>query len=412
MPQPRSALPGGPRSTPPRTQHRTPALLVLGVLLALVATLVPAGAPSSAAAAPAASAREAGDTLRPPNPDPDTEVDEATCTLVGRRYLEADQDTPAGCSRDECLIRRARVSGDYNTEVCAINATLYGVPLESGYCRDLGRRWIPVLNRCAQNPERRVRDGERVFLDAAQCRAPATVYVVIRSSLGADICLTPDELDAARAQAADTDATLASGVVDLHEVLCEPLPRRTWDAARGVCRKLADGEAEPLDSSPVFIIGDSVTHRAADDVTARTVDWDVDGQPGTALNSFERRWRAYRATHEEPGTLVIALGANNGVRTRKVAYDRAVAVASPDMHVVFVTPFRSASDHGRDKAKLMRDTELWMKEIARSRPHTCIAPWKAKVEREPGLVVDGVHQSRAAEDVWARLVIRAVKGCR
>ena len=52
-----------------------------------------------------------------------------------------------------------------------------------------------------------------------------------------------------------------------------------------------------------------------------------------------------------------------------------------------------------------------MRSLAASRPRSCVADWRAVVQRAPGLLGDGVHQAPALELFWAKWIERSWDAC-
>lgn len=355
---------------------------------------------SAAAPEPATAGREG---VRDYSPI-DTTLDAGTCADLGRSWATRDGQT--GCHRVRCLRAGAAIVGDYNTESCRLRGSDYAVSLESRLCRQLGRRWIGAVNRCLADVDRG--RSRTVVPDAPQCRAGAPTYVVIKARDGLDLCVTDTELGAARHTASARGTSLRDAVLARSQVLCATRASYQWTGR--TCRALRPGERKHKASDPVFVIGDSVTHRAADEITRLHRTWAVDGRPGTVLSSFKTRFRAYLGTHRMPRTVVLALG-TNGDRTTRQDYLAALRLIPARTRLVLVTPYRDQAIYGRRKATLMHNIAGWMRQIAAGRPHTCLAPWQATVERRPSLLVDGVHQTRSAEMTWAKVVSRATTAC-
>ena len=52
-----------------------------------------------------------------------------------------------------------------------------------------------------------------------------------------------------------------------------------------------------------------------------------------------------------------------------------------------------------------------MRDLARSRKHSCVADWPAYVRSHPGTLQDGVHTKHAAEGRWAHWISQQWAGC-
>ncbi|MBS44918.1 MAG: hypothetical protein CMH83_17480 [Nocardioides sp.] len=366
------------------------------VLTAMVATLLVAGQ------APARAGALGVDGWTPV----DRSLDQTTCTLLGRHWAPGGGDP--GCSRRGCLVDGAHIQGDYGTEACVLGRRAYADNLEPRVCRALGRVWLAPVNRCLQEAEHR---SATVLPDAPQCAAPTTTYVLVPARVGPDFCVAPEEAERARVA---RDADVASEVDELvlrSAALCALRPDHNW-RRNGTCTPLASGEDKDRTRRDVLVIGDSVTWRSADELHDARPAWRVDGVPGSSLGSYRARLRRHLRVHDRPRTLVLALGANQGIRTtRRSDYVAALAQVPDWTRVVLVTPYRDASVYGKRKGRLMKRIGIWMRTLAHDRPHTCLVRWYDAADAHPQWLLDGVHQTSTGEQAWAGLVERGVDRC-
>ena len=177
-------------------------------------------------------------------------------------------------------------------------------------------------------------------------------------------------------------------------------------ALNGSAGPVAGAEPAP----PVAVFGDSLTYHGSRPLAESRPRWHVDAVRGRQARAYPRLIQAYTETHGPPRGLVLALGTNEVGATREL-YGRALADLPARTPVVLVTTYRDPAVYGISRARTMARISRWMREAARSRPHTCIAAWRGRVIREPGLLHDGVHATARGEDVWARLVASAMDRC-
>jgi lysophospholipase L1-like esterase len=158
------------------------------------------------------------------------------------------------------------------------------------------------------------------------------------------------------------------------------------------------------------MFGDSLTWAGRDNLRQTHPHWGINGVRGREVEMLPGLVDTHLAKHGAPRTLVIALGTNEDGAS-KALYQDVVDSLPATTVVVFVTTYRSAKVFGAERADTMRRVSRWMNQIARSREHTCIAPWRNRVKRHPHLLADGVHATRKGERVWARMVIRHTEAC-
>jgi hypothetical protein len=166
--------------------------------------------------------------------------------------------------------------------------------------------------------------------------------------------------------------------------------------------------AEPV--PPVAVFGDSLTYHGSRPLAESRPRWYVDAVRGRQARAYPGLIRAYTETYGPPSRLVLALGTNEVGATREL-YGRALADLPARTPVVLVTTYRDPAVYGVARARTMARISRWMREASRSRPHTCIAPWRRLVVQRPELLHDGVHATARGEAVWARTVASAMERC-
>jgi hypothetical protein len=161
---------------------------------------------------------------------------------------------------------------------------------------------------------------------------------------------------------------------------------------------------------PVAVFGDSLTHHGSRPLLEARPRWHIDAVRGRHAVAYPRLFRAFQRAYGSPRRLVVALGTNEIGASRSFYHD--VVSGLPDSTtVLFVSTYRDPAVHGADRAWTMARVAGWMHEVARSRPRTCVVPWRAQVMRRPELLRDGVHATPRGREVWARLVAETMTRC-
>jgi len=340
---------------------------------------------------------------------PDARLGVEGCRLMGRVHVAG------GCSRTRCAVRGEMIRFSPNAETCLVggrSGTSYGSEIDSRVCRLLHRAWVAPVNLCAANPHR-----DRVLTYAApQCAAPWSVYVTT-SSISAkratraekegryDVCVRPSEARALLKESRRTGRKLRTVAVARSATLCELQPGHHF--VDGACVQ-DDAAMRP---ATVLMVGDSLTWRGTNELARARPSWVIDGQSGRSLGQLDERLHRFQADRGMPTGLVIALGTNPA---RSFDADRLRAVLgelSEATPVMIVTPYRRRGPSTRAQVRQVDRSLALLSAEAATRPNTCTADWRALVTRRPGLLVDGTHQIRRAEGIWARLVSTSWQRC-
>lgn len=372
----------------------TAAVIVSG--LATQTALTPASASAGTSASTSTAQRAANSALGPV----DERLGRRACALLGRAWVSQ------GCSRTAC----AR-AGDYsrrnaNAEMCFTRSgASYGRAIDVRVCRALHRPWIGEVNLCASNPAR----ANRVVRVAPQCVGRTSDYVLVRERQTRwDECVTPGRRRQLEDIAISSDTPLRVVAAQRSRTLCALRDNTAY--VDGVCRST---KPAPRDGPPegTLLVGDSLSWRGHDELARLRPDWTLDAVPGRRVTQLKARVRAYLTGHVAPSTLVIALGTNPSSTWRKRDYLDAAAMVPAETRVLLVTPYRTAA--GNDARAVARiDTyDRWMREIATTRPLTCLTDWRTLAVEQPDVLVDGTHQTPEGEDVWARLVTTSWDSC-
>lgn len=395
------------RRSPARRGPSTRALAVLATALTVLVvglgtagpslTAVPASL-AGAALTPAAAA--SAPSARAPLGATDPRLGERACALLGRAWDD-------GCLRRTCVRAADTARVNANAEMCATPAgQYYGRAVDVRTCRALHRAWIGEVNLCTSHPVRTA----TVVPDAPQCTGTATDYVLVaeREALW-DECVTPARRRELQRVAARTGRPLAVVAAERSRTLCALRPHTSYDGTR--CRDVAP---TGTDGPPrgTLLVGDSLSWRSDDELAALRPGWSLDGVPGRRVTQLGPRIRLHLEGYGAPQVLVVALGTNSVVGWTKQDYVDAVALVPERTRVVLVTPYRAPADNDARAVARLDSYGRWLREIAGSRPATCLADWQARVVDDPDLLVDGTHPTPRGERVWARMVVGAVDACR
>jgi hypothetical protein len=165
------------------------------------------------------------------------------------------------------------------------------------------------------------------------------------------------------------------------------------------------------DHPVTMVIGDSITYRSRQELSAIRPKFVIQGVPGSNANSLKSRVQAYLADHRAPNRLVIELG-SNGFHTDEQDYTRAIDLLPSRTVVGFVTAWRNPAIWGKKRSLIVWHNTESMLDIARHRPRSCTIGWRPLVVHDPRLLVDGLHPTVPhGEKVFARTVADGIKAC-
>jgi hypothetical protein len=332
----------------------------------------------------------------------DHSLDEADCTLLGRRFVKA-----SGCSRTRCTTGAVPWRTTYGAEAC----TLRQAPQGFGYvatvdvrqCKALHRKWIAQVNYCASEPDR----SSGALFNAPQCIDGATVYVNLEETDGYyDECLTLGRAVELVQQAAVDGSTLEEEVSLRSAAQCPHRPGHV----------LLDGECvvDPT-STPsgggVLMIGDSLTWRGSDELGRMRPTFTLDGEPARPPTELASRLAYFRSGHGEPDGLIIELGTVPAKRFSRDDLAQVVRSLPEQTRVMFVLPYYELNSHPVVVTPQSRKVDGWMRSIARSRGMSCVADWPAYAHAHPGTLQDGVHTKHPAEGRWAHWISQQWARC-
>ncbi|RLV50459.1 hypothetical protein D9V37_00215 [Nocardioides mangrovicus] len=189
-------------------------------------------------------------------------------------------------------------------------------------------------------------------------------------------------------------------------------------APRAVSAPLSlSGTADP-DPGPDLLIGDSIAHRVAGRFVKRHPGFIVDAVPGRRVVSLPPRLSKDIAAYGVPKRLVIEMGTNTAASWTKADFEAVIDSLPSTTRIVMVTPYvrpnrlSSKLPRGAQAAARTRLYAQWEYEMAVEFPNVCIDPWRATVERRPGLLTAaGVHPDDRGKRVFLRLLDTTLARC-
>jgi len=237
----------------------------------------------------------------------------------------------------------------------------------------------------------------------------ASDYVLVRERQARwDECVTPGRRRQLENIAIESGAPLRVVAAQRSRTLCALRDDASY--VDGVCRPTKP-VAHDGPSSGTLLVGDSLSWRGNDELAALRPEWALDALPGRRVTQLGSRIRDYLRGHVAPSTLVIALGTNPSTSWSKQDYVDAAALVPEDTRVLLVTPYRAAEGNDARPVARIETYDRWMREIAASRPLTCLADWRTMAIDRPEVLVDGTHQTPEGEDAWAQLVSGSWNAC-
>jgi hypothetical protein len=332
---------------------------------------------------------------------PDPDLGRTACALTGRVYVAG-----SGCSRTECVRGAHRVKLAFDAELCARSGrggAPYAQPVSADRCRALGRIWIPQINSCASQADRRVR---RVS-DAPQCLGRGATYLTHREVEGSyDECVSPRALAKLERLAKRSDRSVNAVALERNRVNC--LDRAGFTFTDGLCAPRS-GPAPELGGT--LVVGDSVGWRAEDELARQVPEWTLDLVPGRRLDELGSRLDHFRADRGEPTRLVVQLGTNRRRGFDETDFRAVMAGVPAAVPVVFLLPYRAPNAHNAGPVNGTKKYAAWMRALAADRPGTCLVDWPAYAAAHDDRLVDGEHPGRSSEGWYARWLVRSVAAC-
>jgi hypothetical protein len=368
--------------------NRPPQRPLLTALLTILCLAVPALA-TQALTGDSAAADTAGAAAY------DHGLHESDCDLLGREFVKN-----RGCSRTRCSEGAVIWRKTYGAEAC----TLRGAPKGFGFvatvdvrlCRALNRRWISQVNYCASEPDR----SPGGLFSAPQCVGAATVYVNLSETLGYyDECITLARAVELVQQSSVDHLTLEEEVSLRSSTQCPYRPGHAY--VDGAC---VDDPAFSPSAGGVVMIGDSLTWRGSDELGRLRPSFTLDGEPARPPTELASRLEFFRSGHGQPDGLIIELGTVPARKFGRGDLVKVVRSVPRGTKVMLVLPYYELNSHPLVVTPQSKHVDAWMRGLARSRKHSCVADWPAYVRSHSGILQDGVHTKHAAEGRWAHWI--------
>ncbi len=360
-------------------------VLLLAVLVTATALSVVSGSPADAA------------------PSVDKRLSQGQCALAGRVWLAG-----RGCARHYCVKGATMFKEGRDAELCRMrghNGAEYARPINSRRCKDLGRIWIGEINSCASNPNR----ARYVVPNAPQCRGNGKIYINHGEEEGRfDECLTPGRVAKLNRIAKRNKQSLNEAALDRNRFNCSY--RAGWMMQNGTCEK-REGPVPASQQGGFYMVGDSVSWRADDELADRQGKWILDLRPGRRLDELPGRLAWFRANHADPSQVIIQLGTNRRQGFNEADFRATMASLPASTPVLFLLPYRKFTGANMGPVKATKKYGRWMVRLAETRPMTCLSDWPTYAANHLSNLVDGEHPDARHEDWYARYVVRAWGDC-
>ncbi len=333
----------------------------------------------------------------------DPRLSKGECALTGRVYVAG-----RGCARHYCVAGATMFKEGHDAELCQLrgrSGAEYARPINSRRCADLGRIWIGEINSCASNPDR----SRTVVAGAPQCRGGGKVYLNHSESEGHyDECLSPSRVAKLRNVARRTGQSLNDVALDRNRFNCSY--RAGWVMTGGTCvRRTAPVPASQ--QGGFYMVGDSVSWRADNELFARQKDWILDLRPGRRLDELPGRLDWFRANHADPDQVIVQLGTNRRKGYNEADFRTTIATIPADVPILFLLPYRHFEGDNAGPVAATKKYATWMRNLAADRPLTCLSEWPKIAAAHLSNLVDGEHPDAHHEDWYARYVVKAWGTC-
>ncbi len=360
-------------------------VILLAVLTMATALSVVTGSPADAA------------------PSVDKRLGQGECALTGRVWVPG-----RGCARHYCVKGATMFKEGHDAELCRLpgrNGAEFARPINSRRCEDLGRVWIGEVNSCASNPNR----ARYVVPNAPQCRGNGKIYVNHGEQEGRyDECLTPGRAAKLNKIAKRNKQSLNEAALDRNRFNCSY--RAGWVMAQGTCVK-REGPVPASQQGGFYMVGDSVSWRADDELAGRERNWILDLRPGRRLDELPGRLDWFRANHGDPDQVIIQLGTNRRKGFNEGDFRDTMQSLPASTPVLFLLPYRKFKGDNAGPVAATKKYTRWMRGLASQRPMTCLSDWPKIAASHLSYLVDGEHPDAQHEGWYARYVVRAWSDC-
>jgi len=296
----------------------------------------------------------------------------------------------------------------HDAELCELpgrTGAEFARPINSRRCADLGRVWIGAINSCASNPNR----ARLVVPNAPQCTGQGRTYVNHREEEGwYDECISPGRLSKLQKIARHKKQSVNEVSLDRNRFNCSY--RAGWVMKSGQCVKRS-GPVPASEQGGSYMVGDSVSWRADNELYAREPNWILDLRPGRRLDELPGRLDWFRANHDNPGQLIVQLGTNRRQGFNEGDFQDTMASIPASTPVLFLLPYREFQGDNAGPVAATKKYASWMRDLAASRPLTCLSDWPTIAKHHLSNLVDGEHPDAQHEAWYAKYVVTAWGTC-
>ena len=223
-----------------------------------------------------------------------------------------------------------------------------------------------------------------------------------------DECVTPGRLSKLQKVARRKNEPVNQAALDRNRFNCSY--RAGWVMQGGVCVK----RTAPVPESQrggLYMVGDSVSWRADNELYALEKGWVLDLRPGRRLDELPGRLDWFRANHDQPTQLIVQLGTNRRKGFGEAAFRATMATVPATTPVLFLLPYREFQGDNAGPVAATKKYASWMRRLADDRPLTCLSDWPTIASHHLSNLVDGEHPDAKHESWYARYVVKAWSSC-
>ena len=160
-----------------------------------------------------------------------------------------------------------------------------------------------------------------------------------------------------------------------------------------------------------YMVGDSVSWRADDELAGREPNWILDLRPGRRLDELPGRLDWFRANHGDPDQVIVQLGTNRRKGFNEGDFRDTMRPSRPARRCCSCCPTGSSRATTPARSRPPRSTPAGCERLAAQRPMTCLSDWPTYAATHLSNLVDGEHPDAQHEDWYARYVVRAWGDC-
>ena len=132
------------------------------------------------------------------------------------------------------------------------------------------------------------------------------------------------------------------------------------------------------------MIGDSLTWRGGDELARLRPSFTLDGEPARKLTALRERLDALPGQARRARRVIIELGTSPAKSFKQRDLTRIVRSLPAGTDLMLVLPYYQLRTDPVVVSKSSTQVSAWMRSLARSRKHACVADWPAYVAVAPG----------------------------